>query len=87
VQSEAAAANEPQPDEHDDFDDNENNEEGDDFDDFEEGDEDEDFDDFEDGFQQAEPPPPMPAPLPEVELPFVSASDISRPHLMLTLRL
>ncbi|KAK0389611.1 hypothetical protein NLU13_3186 [Sarocladium strictum] len=77
VQSEYAAAtasaNETQANDGHDFDDDDdddNDNEGDDFDDFEEGDEDEDFDDFEDGFQQAEPAPPMPAPLPEVELPF-----------------
>lgn len=70
-----ALSNEPA-----DFDDDDNNE-GDDFDDFEEGDEDEDFDDFEDGFQQAEPAPQMPAPLPDVQLPFVS-SDRSRPNTM-----
>ena len=54
------------------------NDEGDDFDDFEEGDEDEDFDDFEYGFQQAEPAPPMPAPLSDVELPFVSFLHVAR---------
>ncbi|KAH8175990.1 hypothetical protein LIA77_04408 [Sarocladium implicatum] len=65
-----ARQQEEDEEEEEDKDENNDDDEGDDFDDFEEGDEDEDFDDFEDGFQQAEPAPLMPAPLPDVELPF-----------------